>query len=311
MDTLTAMRVFVAVVDAGGFSAASRTLGMPLPTVCRKIAELENHLGAQLLTRSTRKVTITDSGQSYYDDVRQVLDHIRDAESQVSGEYQAPRGRLAITAPTLFGRLHVLPIVNQFMQAHREVNVELLLSNHVIDLVEERINLGIRIGTLSDSSMIAIQVGSVRGITCASPAYLDQHGHPRSPKDLENHQCILFSKGGVPIGWRYKVRNKEIQFVPGHARLTVNSIQGIVDSVLQDMGLSQMYSYQVASHISDGALQVVLDQYETEPRPVNLIYPQGRFTPQKVRAFIDFAIPLLRDRLSFVDGQCKSTSFEN
>lgn len=307
MDTLTAMRVFVAVVDAGGFTAASRTLGMPLPTVCRKIAELENHLGAQLLTRSTRKVTITDSGQSYYEDVRHVLNDIRDAEIQVSGEYQAPKGRLAITAPTLFGRLHVLPIVNQFMQAHHEIKVELLLSNHVSDLLEERINLGIRIGTLSDSSIIAIQVGSVRGITCASPAYLDQHGHPRSPKELNKHQCILFSKGGVPIGWGFKVGNKEIQFVPDNVRLIVNSLQCIVDSTTQSMGVSQMYSYQVASQIVDGSLQVILDQHEIEPRPVNLVYPQGRFTPQKVRAFIDFAVPLLRERLAFVDEQYKST----
>ena len=307
MDTLAAMRVFVAVVDAGGFTAASRTLGMPLPTVCRKIAELENHLGAQLLTRSTRKVTITDSGQSYYEDVRHVLDCIRDAEIQVSGEYQAPKGRLAITAPTLFGRLHVLPIVNQFMQAHREIEVELLLSNHVVDLLEERINLGIRIGTLSDSSIIAIQMGYVRGITCASPGYLGRHGHPRSPKELDKHQCILFSKGGAPIGWGFKVQNKEIQFVPEHARLTVNSLQGIVDSTTQGMGVSQMYSYQVASQIVDGSLRVILDQYEIEPRPVNLVYPQGGFTPQKVRAFIDFAVPLLRARLALVDKQLKST----
>ena len=307
MDTLTAMRVFVAVVDAGGFTAASRTLGMPLPTVCRKIAELENHLGAQLLTRSTRKVTITDSGQSYYEDVRQVLDNIRDAENQVSGEYQTPKGRLAITAPTLFGRLHVLPIVNQFMRTHREINVELLLSNHVVDLLEERINLGVRIGTLSDSSMIAIQVGSVRGITCASPAYLDHSGHPSSPTDLEKHQCIMFSKRGVPIDWRFKVRNREILVVPNNKRLVIDSIQGVVDSAAQSMGVSQMYSYQVASHIVDGSLQVVLDQYEVDPRPVNLIYPQGRFAPQKVRAFIDFAVPLLRERLALVDKQLKST----
>lgn len=301
------MRVFVAVVDAGGFSAASRSLGMPLPTVCRKIAELENHLGAQLLTRSTRRVSITDGGQSYYEDVRHVLDNIRDAECQVSGEYQKPKGRLAVTAPTLFGRLHVLPIVNQFMQAHGEINVELLLSNHVMDLLEERISLGVRIGQLTESSMIAIQVGSVRAITCASPAYLDQYGHPGSPKDLDNHQCILFSKRGASIGWGFKVQNNEIHFVPDNVRLTVNSIQGVVDSAAQGMGVSQMYSYQVASHIVDGSLQVVLDQYEVEPRPVNLIYPHGTFTPQKVRAFIDFAVPLLRERLALVDKQLKST----
>ena len=304
MDTLTAMRVFVAVVDAQGFSAASRTLGMPLPTVSRKIAELEQRLGAQLLVRSTRKVTVTDSGQRYYEDARHILENLRDAESQVSGEYQQPKGRLVITAPTLFGRLHVLPIVNQFMQPHREIDIELLLSNHVMDLQEEHINLGIRIGRLSDSSMVAIQVGSVRQIVCASPHYLAEQGRPLSPNDLTRHQCILFFKASTQEEWAFKTSPKKIQNFPVQGRLTVNSIEGLVDSALQGVGLTQLYSYQASRHIAEGTLQIVLDQYEIDPVPVNLIYSKGRFAPQKVRVFIDFALPRLRDYLADIQTQC-------
>lgn len=306
MDTLTAMRVFVAVVDAEGFSAASRALGMPLPTVSRKIAELESHLGAQLLTRSTRKVAVTDSGQRYYEDARHILDAVGDAESQVSGEYRQPKGRLAITAPTLFGRLHVLPIASQFLRLHPETRIEIFLSNHVTDLLEEHINVGIRFGALSDSSMIAVQLGSVRLIVCASPDYLARHGCPDSPDDLPRHQCTLYSKGGVPSEWQFKTPRKTIHFVPRRAPLMINSIEGVVESAVQGDGLVQMYSYQIAPHIAAGRLRVVLDRYEIEPVPVHLIRPPGRFTPQNVRAFTDFAIPLLRERLELVDEQCKT-----
>ncbi len=304
MDRLTAMRVFVAVVDAQGFSAASRALSMPLPTVSRKIAELESHLGAQLLVRSTRKVTVTDSGRRYYEDVRRILDDIGDAESQVSGEYQTAKGRLAITAPTLFGRLHVLPIVNDFMKIHHDISIQLILTNHVVDFLEEHIDLGIRIGTLSDSSMVAFQAGSVRQIVCASPGYLAQHGRPLSPNDLAGHQCITFSKIGAPAEWAFKMPSRKIQHFPVPTRLTLNSIQGTVDSAIRDGGLVHLYSYQAAPHVAEGTLEIVLDGYEIEPPPVNIVYPQGRLVPQKVSAFVDFAMPRLRECFVLIETQC-------
>lgn len=307
MDRLTAMRVFVTVVDAQGFSAASRILRMPLPTVSRKVAELEAHLGAQLLVRSTRKVTVTDSGQRYYEDVRHILDNIRDAERQVSGEYHQPKGHLAITAPTLFGRLNVLPIVNRFMHTYGDIDIGLFLSNHVADLLEEHIHLGVRIGTPPDSSMIAIQVGTVRQVVCAAPDYLARNNSPRSPKDLAGHRVILFSKGGPPAQWEFSTPDKKTLFAPHHALLTTNSVEAVVDSTICGEGLGQLYSYQAASHVADGTLQIVLSQFEVEPIPVNLVYPQSSFTPQKVRAFIDFSKPLLRDRLALIDRQCKAT----
>ncbi len=306
MDRLTAMRVFVAVVDAQGFSAASRALSMPLPTVSRKIAELESHLGAQLLVRSTRKVTVTDSGQRYYEEVRQILDALGDAESQVSGEYQTPKGLLSITAPALFGRLHVLPAVNDFMKIHRDINVQLILTNHVLNLLEEHINLSIRIGALSDSSMIAFEVGSVRQIVCASPGYLSQHGHPLSPNDLAGHQCITFSKLGAPAEWAFKMPSRKIRHFPVPTRLTLNSIEGAVDSAVRDGGLLQLYSYQAAPHVAESTLEIVMAGYEIDPPPVNIVYPQGRLVPQKVRAFVEFAMPCLRECLVLVETQCSA-----
>ena len=191
MSTISAMRIYAAVVEANGFSAAAKTLGKPLSTVSKKVSDLESQLGAQLLTRTTRKVTVTDSGQRYYEDVRQILDDIDMAERQVSGEYQQPKGRLTITAPTMFGRLHILPIVNQFLQAHQQIEIDLMLTNFVVDLVGEHINLGVRIGALSDSSMIARRAGTIRNIVCASPEYLSQNGTPQQLEDIANHQSIL------------------------------------------------------------------------------------------------------------------------
>jgi len=304
MDRLDAMRVFVAVVEAQGFSAASRALSMPLPTVSRKIAELEQHLGAQLLIRSTRKVTVTESGQRYYDDVRRILDEMGDAERQVSGEYRTPKGHLTVTAPTLFGRLHVLPIVIDFMKIHRDINIQLSLTNNVVDLLEEHIDLGIRIGNLSDSSMIAIEVGSVRQIVCASPGYFRQHGRPGSPSDLTGHHCITFSNAGTPPRWVFKMPSGEIQHFPVQSRLTLNTIDGNVHAALQDGGLVNLYSYQAVTHIADGTLEIVLDRYEIDPRPVNIVLQQGRRIPQKTRAFVDFAKPRLREYLAIIETQC-------
>ena len=306
MDRLAAMRIFVAVVEVRGFSAASRVLRIPLPTVSRKIAELERHLGAQLLIRSTRKVTVTDSGQRYYEDARRILDDIDDAERLVSGEYRRPKGLLTITSPTLFGRLHVLPITYSFMRIQPDIDIRCLLTNVVVDLLSEKINLGIRIGRLSDNSLIAMRAGSVRQIICASPGYISRHGRPLSPDDLTSHQCISFAWSATPAEWAFKMPSGEIRHVPVHARLMLNSIEGIVDAARQDGGIAMMYSYQAAPHIADGALEIVMDDYEIDPLPVSIIYPQSRLVPQKVRAFIDFAIPRLRKNLAVVADQCSA-----
>lgn len=298
------MRIYAAVVEANGFSAAAKILGKPLATVSKKVADLESQLGAQLLTRTTRKVTVTDSGQRYYEDIRQILDDIDMAERHVSGEYRQPKGRLTITTPTMFGRLHILPIVNQFLQAHQHIDIDLLLTNFVVDLVGEHINLGVRIGALSDSSMIAKRAGTIRQIVCASPEYLSQSGVPQHPEDIASHRSILISRHGTPVEWNFRVGGNSINFVPDNSRLMINTVEGVVDAAIQNGGLAQLYSYQIAPHISSGALRAVLDDYEADSLPVSFVYPQGRFAPQKVRAFIDFAIPQLRNSLETIEYQC-------
>jgi DNA-binding transcriptional LysR family regulator len=304
MDHLTAMRVFITVVDMQGFSAASRALNMPLPTVSRKIAELEHHLGVQLLIRSTRKVTVTDNGQRYYEDIRHILDDLEDAERQVIGEYRRPKGHLKITAPVLFGRLHVLPVVHDFLQMYPDIDIQLFLTDRVVDLLEEHINLGFRIGPLPDSSMIAAQAGTVRLIVCASPGYLAAWGYPVRPSDLAGHQCIFYHRAGAPAEWAFRMPSGRIQYFLTRSRLMINSAEGSVYSAMRDGGLIQLLSYQAAAHIADGKLEIVLSDYEVAPHPVSIVYPQGRFVPQKIRAFIDFAMPRIRERLDAIARQC-------
>ena len=192
------------------------------------------------------------------------------------------------------------------MKIHHDISIQLILTNHVVDFLEEHIDLGIRIGTLSDSSMVAFQAGSVRQIVCASPGYLAQHGRPLSPNDLAGHQCITFSKIGAPAEWAFKMPSRKIQHFPVPTRLTLNSIQGTVDSAIRDGGLVHLYSYQAAPHVAEGTLEIVLDGYEIEPPPVNIVYPQGRLVPQKVKTFVDYSMPGLRERLTLIETQCST-----
>ena len=211
---------------------------------------------------------------------------------------------MTVTAPTFFGRLHVLPIVNAFLQAYADIDVQLYLSNYVMDLLDEQINVGVRIGTLTDSSLIAIEVGKVRQVVCASPGYLSRYGRPETPHDLTEHRCIQSFKGGAPAEWAFKMPSGKIEHFAVNARLTLNSIEGIVDANLQDGGLAQLYSYQVAPHVASGDTEIVLADYEVDPIPVNLVYPQGKITPQKLRAFIDFAVPRIRECTAQIEAHC-------
>ncbi len=306
MDRLDGMRVFVAVVDSGGFSAASRTLKMPLATVSRKIAQLETHLGAQLLMRTTRKVTTTDSGQQYYVTARRLLDEIEELEQQASGEFQTPKGQLSLTAPTLFGRLHLSPIASRFSAHYSEVSIRMILSNEIVNYLEEDINIGIRIGQLTDNSMVAVQVGHVHSLICASPDYLRRHGCPATPQELLDHRCISYFRNSSPKGWSFKMPSGAVQHFPHGANSIFNSTEAIVDWVTWGHGISALFSYQAAEHLAKGELKIILSEYDVEPFPVSFVYPQGRLLPQKVRCFIDFALPLLRARLQEIDHQCSA-----
>lgn len=294
MDRLDAMHVFLAVVDAGSLSGAGRRLAMPLATVSRKLAELEAHLGARLLNRSTRRLELTDPGRAYEQACRRILDEVQGAERAVAGEYDAPRGELAITAPIVFGRLHVLPVVNAFLRLHAEVDVRLSLGDRVAHLIDEHVDVAVRIGALPDSRLNALALGTLRLVACASPAYLRAHGTPRTPDDLARHRCISFDSP-FPSAWRFANAR---EFVPARPRLAVNTAEAAVDAAIAGVGVARVLSYQADGALRGRQLRRVLRAFEPEPVPVQLVWDGQQRVTSKLRSFLDFAAPRLRDRLA-------------
>lgn len=299
MDRFESMSAFIAVVEAGGFSAAARKLGMPLATVSRKVSELEELLQVSLINRSTRKMTLTDSGQSFFENCRRLLDDLGEAERAASGEFRAPRGELTVTAPIVFGRLHIVPIVVEFLKDYPEVNVSLILADRVVNLREEQVDLAVRISELPDSSMIATRIGEIRSVVCASPSYLAEHGAPRHPKDLANHDCITRSTSATADAWPFRTGTGLGSFCV-RARLVVTTAEAAIDAAIAGAGLTRAMCYQTRDAEKSGTLIRVLSDYEPEPKPLSLVYANSnlRRIPQKLRAFIDFAVPRLKQRLS-------------
>lgn len=296
MDRLEAMTVFVAAVDGGSLSAAGRQLGMPLATVSRKLSDLETLLRARLLHRSTRKLTLTDAGRDYYASCKRILEDVGEAERDVSGEYSEPRGELVIAAPIVFGRLHVLPLVAQFLLAYPQVDVRLVQGDRVANLVDEHIDLAVRVGELPDSSLTATGVGSVRRMVCASPDYLARRGTPATPEDLAGHCCVSFDALGASYAWRFQAAGEE-RVVPVRSRLIVNTAEAAIDAAIAGVGITRVLSYQVAEAFRAGTLQRILQDFESTPMPVHLLFDGRRRLPLKLRAFVDFATPRLRERL--------------
>jgi DNA-binding transcriptional LysR family regulator len=297
MDRLEAMSLFVAAVEAGSLSAASRRFGIPLATVSRKISDLERHLNTRLLNRSTRRLTPTDAGQAYLAACRRILDDVGEAERTAAGEYSAPTGELAITAPVVFGRLHVLPIVTGFLAAYPDVDIRLTLGDRITQLVEDHFDLAIRIGQLPDSSLVAIGVGSIRRVVCASPAYLAEHGTPTTPKDLETHSCITFEGLASAATWSFTKGKAEIP-VKVRSRLQVNTAEAAIDAAIAGVGLTKVLSYQIEAALRSGTLRVLLQEFEPNPWPISLVHAGHGLLPVKLRAFLDFAAPRLKERLA-------------
>jgi DNA-binding transcriptional LysR family regulator len=297
MDRLNAMSVLVAVVEAGTLSAASRRLGTPLATVSRRIAELEAHLKTRLLNRSPRQITLTDAGRSYVEACRRILEQVDEAERAASGEYSAPKGELAVTAPVVFGRLHVLPVALEFLAAYPYIALRLSLSDSILDLWEGNIDLALRIGILPDSSLIATRIGLIRRVLCASPAYLAARGRPQTPDELGHHDCITFDNLASPHAWSFTDRGQALS-VEVRSRLTVNTAEAAIDAALAGVGITRVLSYQVAEAIRAGTLALVLEAFEPPPWPVSLIHAGQGLLPLKVRAFLDFAAPRLKARLA-------------
>ena len=295
-DRLEAMKILVAVVDAGSLSAGARALRMPLATVSRKVAELESDLGAELLLRSARGLTPTDAGAAYLVAARKIIEDVAEAERIATGEFSAPKGVLTLTAPIVFGRLHVLPILIEFLRAHPDVDVRLEQTDRSVNLHEEHLDLALRIGSLPDSSLISRRLGSVRQVVCASPEYLKQCGSPAEPDDLAGHNCITFGNLMSPGQWVFGKGRSE-RGVKIHSRLVVNTAEAAITAAQAGLGLTRVLSYQIADAVRDGRLVPVLVSCEPDPWPVSFVYPPRGLVPQKLRAFLDFAVPKLTDVL--------------
>lgn len=298
MDRFEAMRTLVAAVDGGSLSAASRALRLPLPTVSRRVSDLERQLGTGLVVRTSRRLLLTEAGSAYVASARRILDDLDEAERAAAGEYRAPRGNLAVTAPVMFGRLHVQPVVLEFLRQFAEVSVRLGLSDQYLDLVENRIDAAVRIGPLPDSSLVAQRLGAVRWITCASPRYLAARGAPASPAELAGHDCIAFERVDGPVIWHFADGATE----PLRPRFVVNTAAAALDAAIADAGILRVLSYQAARDIVAGRLVPVLPDFVPEPLPVHVVHAPQPLLPRKLRTFLEFAVPRLRATLSAVPG---------
>ncbi|MGC1236015.1 MAG: LysR family transcriptional regulator [Xanthobacteraceae bacterium] len=296
MDRLESMSTLLAAVEAGSLSAASRKLGMPLATVSRKVSELEAHLRTRLVNRTSRRLTLTDAGRSYVEACKRILEDISEAERSAAGEYIAPRGDLTITAPIVFGRIHVLPVAIEFLKSYPDVDIRVALADRVVNLHEDDVDLAVRIGDLPDSSLIATRVGSIHHVVCGSPAYFAERGTPRSPGQLTAHDCITFDGLMSPTTWKFGV-GKSTMSVAIHSRLTVNTAEAAIDAATAGIGVTRVLSYQVANALRAHSLVLALRKFEAAPWPVNLVYAGQGLLPLKLRAFLDFAVPRLKTRL--------------
>jgi DNA-binding transcriptional LysR family regulator len=296
VDRLEAMAILLRVAERGSFSAASRELGMPLATVSRKVSDLEAHLRTKLFNRSSRKLVLTEAGSSYVAACKRILADVTEAERAASGEYTAPTGELVVTAPISLGRLHLVPILADFFTAYPDIDVRLVLADRVVSLLEDHIDVALRIGALPDSSLIALRVGAVRRVTCASPGYLAVCGTPRTPDDLAGHDCISFAGFIAPDVWTF-VHDDSTMAVPVRSRLVVSNVEAACDAARGGIGITGAFNYHIAAALKDGTLTTILDEFQPDAVPVNLVYTAGRFLPLKLRAFLDFAAPRLKARL--------------
>jgi DNA-binding transcriptional LysR family regulator len=298
MDRLEVMSVIVAVTETGSFSAASRRLKTPVATVSRQVAELEERLKAQLFQRSPRRVTLTDAGRSYIDACKRIIEQVDDAERELSGEYRTPKGDLAVTAPWGLGHTHLLPLAVEFLNAYPEIGLRLVLTDRVVNTVEENIDVAIRIGPLPDSSSkIATRIGSIRVVVCGSPAYFGAKGKPKSLAELRDQDCITIDDVAAPPSWKFSKSGRTI-VAPIKTRLTVNTSEAAVLAALAGMGVARVMSYKMDAARRAGTLEIVLEDFEPEPVPAHIVYAQRKPVPLKLRAFLNWMSPRLKARLA-------------
>jgi DNA-binding transcriptional LysR family regulator len=294
VDRFFTLKVFVAVGEEQSFSAAARRLALSPPVVTRAVGALEQALGVQLLQRTTRIVRLTEAGARYLLDCKRILSELEDADQAASGAQAEVRGMLAITASVLFGRAFVAPLVHSFLRRHSKVNIRALFVDRVVDLIEEGLDIAVRLAHLSDASFTAIRVGAVRNVVCASPAYLKRHGVPRSPADLKELSAFCFSADRSAPAWSFQVGKRTLSVRP-NTRLLVNSPEVAMQGAIDGEGLTRVLSYQAAAAVKAGRLQVILPEFEPEPIPIHVIHREGKRAAARVRAFVDFAVAELRE----------------
>ncbi len=300
MDRFEAMRIFVSVLDEGSLAAAGRRLGRSPAAVTRAVAALETHVGARLLDRTTRAMRLTEAGEHYALACRRVLTDLEEADLQAAGARTAPRGLLTVTAPVVAGGRILRPIVDEFLATQPAVQVRLLLVDRVVNLIDEGVDLALRIAHLPDSRLVALRVGAVRRVVCAAPAYLARRGAPREPADLAGHDCIALTEAMSGEVWSFPPAGEggRPRSVRIGTRLAVNTIEAAIGSALDGHAIARVLSYQIEQEVGDGRLVLLLEDAAPAPLPVHLVAPEGRLSVAKVRAFADFALPRLKRRFA-------------
>ncbi|GAA6168886.1 LysR family transcriptional regulator [Sessilibacter corallicola] len=297
MDKLHAMHVFVAIAEVGSFAHAARNLALSPPAATRAISALEEQLGVKLFQRTTRHVRLTDAGQRYFTDCKRILGEIKSAEDAVNGIVGEAAGQLVVTAPILFGRKYVLPSILEYLNEHPKVEITTMFIDRVVNLMEEDIDVSVRIGVLPDSSLHSIKLGEVGIVTCASPEYLEHHGTPEQPEDLANHKLIQIRTLGNQDSWRYMVNQREV-VVRNHSSLVVNQNQAAIDAAVASFGITRVLSYQIDEHVKNKSLVPILQDYALPKWPVNILHREGRNPSAKMRGFIDLLTKDVRENLS-------------
>lgn len=293
MDRIQAMTAFLTVVDTGGFASAARKLGMSPSVVTRAVGELEERLGVRLLTRTTRFVRVTESGTSYADSCRRILADIEEAESTATGTHAAPRGLLTVTSSVNFGRMYMAPIVRNYLQQFPKVDIHCWYLDRIVNLVDEGVDVAIRIGDLPDSSLQAVRVGWARRVLCAAPAYLQRHGAPQRPEDLTEHVMIAASGITPTSEWRFREDDQPL-VVRLQPRLTTTTNESAAESAAAGFGITRLPLYQIAQAVKEGSLRLVLEDFEWPAAPIHVVHREGRHATHKVRSFIDLTVETLR-----------------
>lgn len=298
MDRIQEMSIFVAVAEGPSFASVSRRLDLSTATVTRAVAQLESRLGTLLVVRTTRQLRLTESGLRFAEDCRRLLSDLHEAESSAAGIHATPHGQLTITAPQVFGDLHVTPIMTEYLTEHPQVQIRALLMDRIAAQLEEGIDVSVRIGQLPDSSLTAIRVGQVRRMVCASPAYLAAHGTPMHPHELVQRETVSVVITGRSVDWGFNIDGR-VQDVKVQSRLAMTSFTASIHAAIDGWGLTQVPSYQIRSRLQSGALCPVLESFEVPPMPVYVVYAEGRRGSSKVRSFVDLCVTRLRADLDY------------